>query len=322
LQQFLSDLGCVLTEEDHCVQPLVQVTPTSAWLDEQQLHSGLLLLSWNFSKEALAGLQYVDPLLSSRWWLSLQETGPEAEAQTAKLKLQLLACRAECTRLLVPVFAAQHWTLLSVDFEGSSVKSVRYRDSLTVQTSDSLMRAQAMLQALTEDQDQPSLLPQRCNFSFQASGSNTCGFWVLAWAEEEMAEFVGEGPAARGPPGPRVPLIRGKLSTFTRALSQELHKLEADKEGLKAKYLKKLELAKKSAAALAAGESAKREAAQAALEAEVLVSQGLAVFGEDQLSASAKLALSQVRLRAPGICSRCRWSSGCLSCDPEKCLKY
>ena len=43
---------------------------------------------------------------------------------------------------------------------------------------------------------------------------------------------------------------------------------------------------------------------------------------EHDLSENAKKELFKVRTFGWGVCSRCRWQSGCLSCEPEHCLQY
>lgn len=39
------------------------------------------------------------------------------------------------------------------------------------------------------------------------------------------------------------------------------------------------------------------------------------------LSAEAVSAVKKLE-NAPGKCAKCRWQSGCLACDPQKCLRY
>ena len=35
-----------------------------------------------------------------------------------------------------------------------------------------------------------------------------------------------------------------------------------------------------------------------------------------------KEAIENVAIFGLGVCSKCRWASGCLKCDPEKCIRY
>ena len=72
--------------------------------------------------------------------------------------------------------------------------------------------------------------------------------------------------------------------------------------------------------------SAKAEAARAALAAQHSLDESLGSFTEDKLSEHAKGQIALVRHRAelhlPG-CSRCRWDgNGCLSCSADKVLRY
>ena len=34
------------------------------------------------------------------------------------------------------------------------------------------------------------------------------------------------------------------------------------------------------------------------------------------------VAMHKIQVRGTSICSRCRWQSGCLSCDPDNCTAY
>ena len=46
-------------------------------------------------------------------------------------------------------------------------------------------------------------------------------------------------------------------------------------------------------------------------------------FGEEDLSHEAKKELQRIKDEGHiGICSKCRWRSGCLNCSFEKALRY
>lgn len=86
------------------------------------------------------------------------------------------------------------------------------------------------------------------------------------------------------------------------------------------------EKAKKAADALKKGFELrqKKEAENAAqLEklAQELFEAGHSMMEAD-LSDFARKELARVREFGWGVCSRCRWQSGCLSCEPGHCLRY
>jgi len=152
-----------------------------------------------------------------------------------------------------------------------------------------------------------------------------CGFWVLVWAEDEAAEHSGEGPAARGLPQPRLKDARARLVTLTKLLEAEQKKGEADQEDERAKYAKKLAQAKEKAKALAAKNSSKKDAAEAALQAvELLAAGGTDAAGGFSAANLSEFARASI-LRAAsgvGVCSKCRWQSGCLNCDRDKAQRH
>ena len=317
-QELLSCSGLSLTAEDHSVEELHVVTEGTTELEDHQLHLGLLFLRWAWY-EPLQGFRFVDPLLSRRFLLSLEDDSAEV---TLRHQQALLSRKVGAKKLLLPVYAEPgHWTLLSLDLrDDGSVNAIRYRDSLSVQHSGCAAAAQKLLKVLMTE-GQLMHLPERCNLSYQPAGSNLCGWYVLSWAEDEAAEFSGEGLGSRGLPQTRVKGLRSRLSTLTKLLQAEQKKQEAEKAGKEKEFLKKLEVAKKKAEALAAKESAKQEAAKAALEAAKLLAEGSG-FTLSDLSKEAQEAILRVQSTGLGICPRCRWSSGCLSCDPEKAQRY
>jgi hypothetical protein len=322
-QELLSKCGLTLTADDHSVEELRAVTQATTLLDDHQVHLGLHLLAWGWGQGALKGLRFVDPLLSKRLLLSLQDTCPEV---TATQRQALLSHKQGAKRLLVPVFgdAPGHWTLLSLELaEDGSLSAVRYRDSLQDQHSGCTAAAEQLLSILSEGQH--LALPARSNWTYQAAGSDMCGFWVLVWAEDEAAEHSGEGPAARGLPQPRLKGTRARLVTLTKLLEAEQKKSEADQEDERAKYAKKLAQAKEKAKALAAKNSSKKDAAEAALQAvELLAAGGTDAAGGFSAANLSEFARASI-LRAAsgvGVCSKCRWQSGCLNCDRDKAQRH
>ena len=166
------------------------------------------------------------------------------------------------------------------------------------------------------------MLPERLHKVSQVEGSNLCGWFVLAWCEDEAAEHAGSGPACLPLPSFRLKALRQRLANLTKGREAELLRQAEEEKEKEDKYQKQLSLAKKKAEALAAEEPVKKAVAVAALQAAKLVAEGGHIFTEADLSAQAKEAINKVEATGLGICSRCRWSSGCLSCSVEKAKRF
>jgi len=126
-------------------------------------------------------------------------------------------------------------------------------------------------------------------------------------------------------PSPRLEGTRARLVTLTKNLEAEQKEGEADEQEEKVRYDKKLAQAKDKAKALAAKGSSKNDAAEAALQGvELLAAGGTDAAGGFSAADLSEFARASI-LRAAsgvGVCSKCRWQSGCLNCDPEKARRH
>ena len=164
-------------------------------------------------------------------------------------------------------------------------------------------------------------LPERQNAVYQVPGSAMCGFWVLLFAEDAVAEFIGEGPSSRGWPADRVGQTQARLVVFTRALAAELTKARAELTLQKIKVEQKLEQDRVRALALGRKHKSDMDALAARLTSQTLLGEG-ATFRREDLSAEALGKIVQLEAYGLKVCSRCRFSSGCLSCNATKAEKY
>ena len=73
--------------------------------------------------------------------------------------------------------------------------------------------------------------------------------------------------------------------------------------------------AEKALAEIKDVESSAGKAAQASLE------KNSKFFTWRNLSSEAQKAVKSLE-HSPAVCSKCRWQSGCLACDPKKALRY
>ena len=113
-----------------------------------------------------------------------------------------------------------------------------------------------------------------------------------------------------------------RLRTLTKILAAESQKCkeEADLAAVKAEKAA-VRIALSAAKSKSASSASAAAASSLAAVSATLLNEGHAFCIED-LSEEAKAALAEVQMRGLGICSRCRWSGGCLSCDIEKARAY
>mgnify|MGYP001812392048 CR=1 FL=1 len=198
----------------------------------------------------------------------------------------------------------------------SSPPAVQYWDSLPEPHELCALNAQRVLDLLWPGQT----LPPRTHSVFQ-KGSE-CGFYVLGHILEICAELRGEGPASRGWTAPLIMDLMASLKTWVGQLAGEQKKLisaeAAERKGLAATLKKNL--ARSLALAKTASAAAGAVDAAAALAAKVL-SEGKEPELSD-LSAEDQEKISQIELTGIGICARCRWASGCLSCSADKARRF
>ena len=75
-------------------------------------------------------------------------------------------------RSLLPIYASEHWTLLSIDVADGAVTEARYRDSLTIVSEPCREKAAEVLKWLSDTVE----LIQRQSYTFQKVGSALCVF--------------------------------------------------------------------------------------------------------------------------------------------------
>ena len=286
-QDLLSTLGCwphfsldALDTTAHTFEPLPEPKkpPEPHLLEDQQLWLGWSVLRWALKKDTGStpedlGVTLVDPGL-----LYLIRTTEDEELRPVRIEA-LKACTEPFSKVLLPIFASGHWTLLVLE-RGTELKW-QLKDSLE-EPLQGCQEAQVQLAQLLDPEFQ---LPPRANLAVQPQESNACGFWALAYAEQEVR--LSRGEWLRTWPGELSVWWRQRLEQSTKALAKELSLREKD-------------LGK---------------AAQASLE------KNSKYFTWRQLSSEAQKAVKSLE-HAPCVCPKCRWQSGCLACDPKKALRY
>ena len=324
LSLMLSQLSCNPEDEVglgpkewsiHTVLPCPKEIPE---VEDQHLWLGWALLRWCFDKANVAlpdvlGVHCVDPILSK---LILENDGNPEQLEGLSEGIKK-SWSQQCKLLLVPVYSEFHWTLLAAQRAGPG-QPITWRryDSLSKEHEES--HPQQILMGTLLDPD--FNLPPLSNIATQPVGSNACGCYVLHYMEQELRLFRGEWPSVWPEDGwkdwkLRLATIVPKLMAQATALIEDAKvrhaKLESQMAGIaqqKSKAAKRL--SKLTDITSVAYQTAKDQLDKNSVR-----------FTWKNLSQDSvhKVKLLKDSL---GKCSKCRWQSGCLSCDAYKCLRY
>ena len=296
---------------------LVPAIESDGDFSTQHFHLSSQLFSWNY-QAYMKDVQIIDPYLLKQIVGEPLHEGdvPGTPSDVFQKELKRLASGALLVLLPVHSNHPAHWCLLSGSREEHSDDFVwRYRDTLKAFSKEGLQNAQFFAEIISGPSAKfekiPCLLQQ----------GSTCGFWALAYAEVEVCSRF-EGPASRGWIEDMVKAWIQRVKDLWIQLQKEAMKLlqvkievESKQEKLRKQQEKELEKAQKSLEEIKDFNSAQ---AKKASESLLKNSQ---FFRPKDLSEDGKLAMMKASAGL-GVCSRCRWSSGCLSCPAEKALQH
>ena len=324
LKLWLSQLSCNPDDQlgmgpeewsTHSVLPCPANIPE---MEDQHLWFGWCLLSWCFKKANVPqpeeiGVHCIDPILGK---LLLENDDDPEELSGLKQGLQL--SWTESTRLLlVPVYCHFHWTLLVAQREGTG-QPITWRryDSLSKEHEESHPQQILMGNLL----DPQFILPPLSNSAKQPVGSNACGCYVLHYMEEEIRLFRGEWLSVWPETGwknwkQRLEIACNKVIAEQKLIT-DAAKIRWDKF-----LLERAKIAEQQEKAKAKLSKLKDITSVAYITAQQQLDKNSVRFTWKNLSEE---SVHKVRLleHALGKCSKCRWQSGCLSCDAYKCLRY
>jgi hypothetical protein len=283
----------------------------------------LMQMSLDISDE---DLELVHPDLFKAYMEGRKGPDPEASAadveevrQAQEKRRELLKKKLAMKKVVgLPVHYKNHWTTVVVDGRGEEPDLI-YFDSLG--SEDFVLEVwnyvEEGLQALMQWK-----LPLRFNEeSRQPIGSSVCGAFSLHYLEQSCRTLILKEPwSSLGWPGSevwgeRVWKLANALKREQDKLKAELEKQEEKEKKLQEKEKKKAENKKKAGAV----DEKVKELAGEADAALKKIPEGKPCL--ENLSQQAQQAVALAATYA-GICSRCRWSAGCLSCSQEKALKY
>ena len=218
----------------------------------------------------------------------------------------------------MPVHFKDHWTLVVVDGRGSGEPVLRYMDSL--RSEEFVLEIWRHVHEGLKDLMGRSL-PKRCNEARQPLGSTVCGAFCLHSMEQCYRSMLLQEPwSSLGWPCSAIWGERLMKLVKMMANEQAKTKIEQEKEDEKKKKQeekqKKDEEKKKKTGAVDAKVKALAEVADASVKK---IPAGKPCF--ENISEEAQQAVKIAEL-GPGICSKCRWNSGCKDCHGGKALLH
>ena len=237
--------------------------------------------------------------------------------------------------IMLPLICEGHWTLLVLEMK---LKAVRFYDSLELESQNCRTFAACIVQDLKKEGVEwlPDMLPKRVNTVKQ--GLLQCGFYVSFWIEEELRERRGEGRWPSGPPN--IVDIRAKLLKFLENLEPTCRKVHLRMKDLMEQEqaaIAKHDAAADAAKAAGAADESSKALAELAMESmqagtkggivdvEIAAEGDLETWAEQMkpflLDAHQK-DVERVKETGLGVCSTCRWTSGCRHCSWVKTVRY
>ena len=256
------------------------------------------------------GVHCIDPILGK---LPLEnDDDPE---QLSGLKQGLQLSWTESTRLLlVPVYCHFHWTLLVAQRKGTGQPITWRRYGSLSKEHEESHPQQILMGNLLDPQ---FILPPRSNSAKQPVGSNACGCYVLHYMEGEIRLLRGEWPSVWPETGwnnwkQRLEIACAKVIAEQKLITDAANiRFQSEK----AKIAEQQEKAKVKLSKL------KDITSVAYITAQQQLDKNSVRFTWKNLSQD---SVHKVKLLKDsfGRCPKCRWQSGCLSCDAYKCLRY
>ena len=233
---------------------------------------------------------------------------------------ELLKKKLGMKRIIVmPVHCKSHWTLVVVDGRESGEPVLRYMDSL--RSEGMVLEVWTYVNEGLKELMGWSL-PKRWNEGRQPLGSDVCGAFVLHYMEQCIRALLLQEPwsslgwPSSGVWGDRVHKLARSMKNEQDKIKKEDEK-EEEKKKKEEEKKKNEEEKKKKTGVVDAKVAALGEAADALVKK---IPPGKPCL--ENLSAKALEEVKHVHFTGVGVCSKCRWSSGCLECHGPHALLY
>ena len=252
----------------------------------------------------------------------LHETAPEEEIKEMeevqlrrKAKLQQLF-NAKAV-VFVPAHHLDHWSLLVVDNRFADARVLSWRDSLSPGPTTAGMKT--FIEAAVKEILDLEFVAETCNKALQPPGTAVCGCYVLHWMEQTCRKLLLNEPGC-SIGWPKSADWAARVLKLVEMMQKEQGKLQKEADEAKLKMF--ASAAKLKAAEVAADGAAKKDKMLQDLKADADSMGSKIPAGKpclENLSPAAQNAVFKASLGG-GVCSKCRWRSGCMECHKEKAL--
>ena len=291
----------------------MESTPPAADIELSDTHIMLSrgLIKWNYQVKT-QDLSVIDPEFSMKFFFKdHMAMGASDDIQEGEWRKELIKISKVSSATLIPINANVHWTLL-VTFNGNQVS---YMDTLKNESKAWRRRAEVLAKIILGDE---ITLVGR-NQIYQ--DGNQCGYYVIRYMEQTAAR-KDHGPASTGWPEENQKQWKIRYEKLQNQILSEHDKLHKEKQeqAKKAKEIKE-QNEKNIKRAEEAIKKMKDHESNAYIAAQEALTSGSQYFKKEMLSENAQLKILKASA-GTGICSKCRWSSGCLECSGQHAFKY
>ena len=269
------------------------------------------LIKWNYQVKT-QDVSVIGPEFSMKIFLKdHMAMGASDDIQEGEWRKELIKISKVSSTTLIPINANLHWTLLVV-FNGNQVS---YIDTLKNESKECKRRAEVLAKIILGDE----ITLVRRNQVYQ--DGNQCGYYVISYMEQSAAR-KDHGPASTGWPEENQKQWKMRYEKLHKQILSEHDKLQKEKQEqekksqqIKEQEEKKIKRAEETINKIKDHESKAYIAAQEALTS------GSQYFKKEMLSENAQIRILKASAGI-GICSKCRWQSGCLECSGQHAFKY
>ena len=291
----------------------MESTPPAADIELSDTHimPSWGLIKWQYQVKA-QDLSVIDPEFSMKFFLKdHMAMGASDDIQEGECRKELIKISKVSSTTLIPINANAHWTLLVV-FNGNQCS---YIDTLKNESKECRRRAEVIAKITLGDE---TTLVRR-NQVYK--DGNQCGYYVISYMEQTAAR-KDHGPASTGWPEESQKQWKIRYEKLHKQILSEHDKLHKEKkeQEKKAKQIKE-QHEKKIQRAEEAIKKIKDHESKAYIAAQEALTSGSQYFKIEMLSENAQIRILKASAGI-GICSKCRWSSGCLECSGQHAFKY
>ena len=268
------------------------------------------LIKWNYQVK-IQDVSVIDPEFSMKVFLKDHMAMRKSDdIQEGEWRKELKISKASSTTL-TPINANLHWALLVI-MNGNQCS---YIDTLKNEPKECRRRAGVIAKIILGDE--VNLV--RGNQVYQ--DGNQCGYYVISYMEQTAARKY-HGPASTGWPEENQQQWKIRYEKLHTQIASEHDKLHKEKQEQEKKSQRiKEQNENKIKRAEEAIKDIKDHESNAYIAAQEALTSGSQYFKKEMLSETAQIKILKASAGI-GICSKCRWTSGCLERSGQHAFKY